>query len=330
MGLFDKMKKKAKELKDDIKDQFDGDEEEEKEEKEEVIAEEEVKNEVVDEDEDYDEDIDDDDDDDDDDDVDVSKMPSGWEKYSEEEILGKISVVALEYSQRGDDESYLKEVGFDNEDHLMGFKTHFETQLCEKRGISIYDLMAISQKAMVDEQLKSGAAQTGEGGLMEPVEGISCEDWAKASAALASGKTQEEAIALIGVDLAKWDIVNNEWTTRMSNDHTMVISQVYSKAFTGSATGNMGGAGDFNEEKFPYELWLEIGVAQDKLTSQGKDPQQVLASFGLTVTDWSTGSSYWMQQMATDYEKYIKIDNELRPVYEEKYKAGSVHDDIEF
>lgn len=320
MGLFDKMKKKAKELKEEIKDEFFDDDDDEKDE-----VEEEMEDDV--------DDIDDeteDDDDDMDDDVDVTKMPTGWDSYSEEEVLGKISVVALEYSQRGEDEAYLQEMGFDNEDHLMGFKTHFETQLAEKRGISLYDVMAISQKAMVDEQLKSGAEQTGEGGLMEPVEGITCEDWAKASAALASGKTQEEAIALIGVDAAKWDIVNNEWMTRMSNDQTMVISQVYSKAFGASATGNMGGAGSFNEESFPYEKYLEVMVAQDKLTSQGKDPQQILGSFGLTVTDWSNAGAYWAQQMATDYEKYIKIDNELRPQFEEKYKAGSVHDDIEF
>lgn len=319
MGLFDKMKKKAQELTDNVKD-----------EKEEVKEEEveEVVDEVVDEEEDYDEDTDDDDDDDEEEET--FDMPKSWEQYSEDEVLGRLGVVFLEYSQRGDDESYLKEEGFKNEDHLMGFKNQYEMGIAEKRGMSVYDLMALTQKAMVDQQLKNAEGMKGEGGIMEPVDGISCEEWAKANAAIASGTAQEEAIKLIGVDLAKWDVVNNEWTTRMSNDHSMVISQVYSKAFTASATGNMGGAGDFNEESFPYEKWLEVGVAQDKLTAQGKDPQQVLASFGMTVTDWSTASSYWAQQMATDYEKYIKIDNELRPVFEDKYKAGSVHDDIEF
>ena len=324
MGLFDKMKNKAQELKDNIKEEYFDDDEEKKEELKEEDSVEEIE-EVQNEDE---EDIDDDEEEEDD--TNVTKMPVGWDQYSEEEILGKIAVVALEYSQRGDDVNYLKEEGFENEDHLMGFKTHFETSLAEKRGISLYDIMGLSQQAMQKQMLKNADGMKDEGGVMEPVEGISCEDWAKASAALASGKSQDEAIAMIGVDLAKWDIVNNEWTTRMSNDQTFTITQVYSNAFTASATGNLGGAGDFNEENFPYEKWLEIGVAQDKLTSQGKDPQQVLASIGLTVTDWSTGSAYWAQKMATDYEKYIKEDNRLRPIYEEKYKAGSVHDDIEF
>ena len=325
MGLFDKMKNKAKELTDNIKDEFIDDDEEQKEELtvEEVEEEEEVSE--------PDEDSDDEDfDDDEDDDTEVPKMPTGWDQYTEEEILGKIAVVALEYSQRGEDENYLREEGFENEDHLMGFKTHFETSLAEKRGISLYDVMGLSTQAMQKQMLQNAEGMKEEGGIMEPVEGISCEEWAKASAALASGTSQDEAIKLIGVDLAKWDIVNNEWQTRMLNDTSFTVTQVYSNAFTASATGNLGGAGDFNEENFPYEKWLEIGVAQNKLTLQGKDPQQVLASFGLTVTDWSTGSAYWAQKMATDYEKYMKIDTELRPVYEEKYKAGSVHDDIEF
>ena len=319
MGLFDKMKNKAKELKDNIKDEF-TDDDEEKDENEEICEE----------DDDTEEMTDINDDDDDDDDTDVTVMPTGWQQYSDEEVLGKISVVALEYSQRGEDENYLREEGLQNEDHLMGFKTHFENEFAEKRGISLYDVMGIATQATQKMMLQNAEGMKDEGGIMEPVEGINCEEWAKANAAIASGTSQDEAIKMIGVDLAKWDIVNNEWTTRMSNDTSFTISQVYGNAFSASATGNLGGIADINEENFPYEKWVEVRVAQDKITSQGKDAQQVLASFGLTVTDWSNVSAFWSQKTTTDVEKYYKEDVRLTAIYEEKYKAGSVHDDIEF
>jgi hypothetical protein len=324
MGLFDKIKKKAEELKDDLFDKDDDKKEEKFVDKDDDVDE----DDVVDEDEDEDED--EEEQEDDNDDIDVVKMPIGWDKYTDEEILGRISIVALEYNQKGDDVSVLKKEGFDNEDHLMGFKTYFETSYAKKKGISIYDVMGISTRATQDMMMKNAEGMKGSGGIMEPVQGISCEEWAKANAAIASGKPADEAYKLIGVDAAKWDAVNNEWTTRMSNDTSFTIMQVYSKAFTASSTGNLGGLDQINDTNFPFEKWLEVQVAQDKLHAQGKDPQQILGSFGMTVTDWSNASAYWTQKMATDYEKYIKEDNRLRPIYEEKYKAGSVHDDIEF
>lgn len=268
--------------------------------------------------------------DDDDDDFDETQMPKGWEKYTDEEILGRIGLVALEFNQRDEDEEYLKEEGFENEDHLMGFKDYFENHYAEKKGISIYDVMGIAQKAVGDLKVSEAETKKGAGGIMEPVEGVSCENWATANAAIMSGKPQDQVFASIGVDMAKWDRVNNEWQTRMSNDTSFTITQIYSNAFTASATGNLGSASEINEENFPYEKYIEITVAQDRLTSQGRDPQQVLGTFGLTVTDWSNAGAFWSQKIASDFEFYNKEHNRLTPIYEEKYKAGSIHDDIEF
>ncbi|NJO87654.1 MAG: hypothetical protein HC831_00845 [Chloroflexia bacterium] len=61
-------------------------------------------------------------------------MPKGWENLSDDEILGKLGPVALEYNQQGEDVSYLKKQGFENEDHLMGFTTYFQKYGCRKTG----------------------------------------------------------------------------------------------------------------------------------------------------------------------------------------------------
>ncbi len=335
MGFFNKLKDKAKQAAEKVQDEILDNKEEVEEINEDDLQEEDdedidqIENEDVDDDLDDDDD-DDNDDDDDDDDVDVTKTPTGWENYSDDEILGKLSIVALEYNNRGEDESYLKAEGFENEDHLMGFKDHFQNTVAQKRGISLLDLAGQMAQATQQEMIKSAETKKGEGGIMQPVEGISCEDWAKVNAKIASGGNKDEAIKEIGVDSAKWDTVNNEWQTRMSNDTTFTISQIYGNAFNASATGNLGAVSDINEDNFPYEKYVEISVAQDKLTSMGKDPQEILASFGLTVVDWSNVSSFWSQKFNENTEKYYHQYTELTKKYEEKYKSGSVHNDIEF
>jgi len=76
--------------------------------------------------------------------------------------------------------------------------------------------------------------------LLEPVEGITLDQWAQANAKLASGGTTDEVIKGLSIDAPKWDRVNNEWLTRMSNDTSFTIATKYSAAFNQSATGNLG------------------------------------------------------------------------------------------
>ncbi len=313
MGLFDKLKNKAENA-------FGKDQPENNNQDDEII------NET----EEVDEEEEEDDEEEEKDNFDVTQMPRGWENLSDDDVLGKIGVVGLEYYNRKDDINYLKEEGFENERHLYKFKEYFENMVAQKRGISLMDLAGQVAIAQQNYMLKQAQTKTGAGGALEPVEGISCEDWAMVNAKIASGGKLEDSIKLIGIDLAKWDRVNNEWLTRMSNDISGTISNVYAKAFSSSSSGNLGGTAAINEQNFPYEKYVEIFVAQEKLNAQGKDAQQILASFGLTVVDWSNASAFWFQKFHENTEKYYHEEQRLRKIYEEKYKAGSIHGDIEF
>jgi hypothetical protein len=319
MGFFDKLKNKAEQALSNIPGNNNQDEELNK---QSVEMEEDL--------DDEDKDIEEEDDEDEGPDFDVTKMPKGWENLSDDDVLGKIGVVGLEYYNRNDDLNYLIEEGFVSERHLGAFKEYFENMLAEKRGISLLALAGQAGIAQQNYMLKLAGNMTGAGGLLEPVEGITCEDWAMVNAKIASGGAVEESIKLIGVDLAKWDRVNKEWETRMSNDISGTLSNVYAKAFTTSASGNLGGKDQINEQNFPYEKYVEIFVAQEKLNAQGKDAQSILASFGLSVVDWSTASAFWFQKFHENTEKYFYEEQRLRKIFEEKYKAGSIHGDIEF
>jgi hypothetical protein len=167
---------------------------------------------------------------------------------------------------------------------------------------------------------------------LEPFEGISLEQWAGANAKLASGGKTEDVIKDLGVDAPKWDRVNNEWLTRMKNDTTFTISTKYAAAFTSSASGNLGGGAAINEESCSFEKYVESMVAQDVLGKQGRDAQDVLKDFGMTVADFSNVSTFWSGKMMSDFSlamKMSQLDAEYRKKYSEM-SGGNVHSDLEF
>jgi hypothetical protein len=167
---------------------------------------------------------------------------------------------------------------------------------------------------------------------LEPYEDISLEQWAGANAKLASGGKTEDVVKDLGIDMPKWDRVNAEWLTRMKNDTTFTISTKYAAAFTNSASGNLGSGSSINADSFPFEKYVECMVAQDVLGKQGRDAQDVLKDFGMTVADYSNVASYWSGKMMQDYTiamKMSQLDAEYRKKYSEM-TGGDANSDLEF
>jgi hypothetical protein len=167
--------------------------------------------------------------------------------------------------------------------------------------------------------------------ILDPVEGITLEQWASVNAKLASGTSTDEAIKAIGVDAPKWDRVNAEWLTRMKNDTSFTISTKYAAAFNTNATGNLGSGAAVNADSYPFEKFVEVMIAQEVLTKQGRDGQEILKDFGLTIADYSNISSYWTGKMMLDYSLAAKMA-QLSDEYRKKYESmsGSSHSDLEF
>ena len=73
-------------------------------------------------------------------------------------------------------------------------------------------------------------------------------------------------------------------------------------------------------------------VAQDVLGKQGRDAQDVLKDFGLTVADYSNISAYWSGKMMSDFSYAMKMQ-QLMNEYKLKYESmtpGDTNKDIEF
>jgi len=169
------------------------------------------------------------------------------------------------------------------------------------------------------------------GALLEPVEGVTLEDWATANAKMVSGTTKEEICSLLGIDAPKWDRVNEEWLARMKNDTSFTISTKYAAAFNQSASGNLGKGGAAAGQAISFEKYVEAMVAQDVLGKQGRDAQDVLKDFGMTVADYSNVSSHWSSKMMSDFSLAMKMQT-LMNEYKAKYEAmkPDSHSDLEF
>lgn len=167
--------------------------------------------------------------------------------------------------------------------------------------------------------------------LLEPVNGVTVEQWAGASAALAAlgttGTPQQvaEAQARFGLDAASYDAANAGWGAKMQRDTTGVIAAKFGEAFTASQGLPTGGAG---AEPCSFEKYIEIMTAQEAWAQQGLDIGTMLQqTFGIQIVDYSNYSTYWSPKMSTDMN-YINQMEPLRQKYLAKYSGGSMDDDL--
>jgi len=211
----------------------------------------------------------------------------------------------------------------------------------------INDIMHVKMKATQDYMMKGMQAQMAPGGKLagevEPVEGVSLEQWAEQQVRIASGGTLDDVCKALGCDKAKWDRVSAEWNARMSRDTTATIAMAYGNAFTKAqakpgvgnskyaAAAQNPGKGDL---PMPLEQYVEIMEAQNALTAQGQDAQAVLKKLGISVMDWSNlgawFSAYFSENALRNDGAIHKEFTRLTEKYKAKYASVKSDADISF
>ncbi len=187
--------------------------------------------------------------------------------------------------------------------------------------------------------------QAGGSGLMDPVHGITLEDWAGANAKIVSGTALEDLLRVLGVEKPQWDEASATWMARMSADATFSITTAYAAAFTDSNIGRFANSGlavapdsaAKTAAMDSLELYTEIFCAQSTAYQFGMDgAQYVKDTWGLSLMDTSAIGMHWSQQMQDDMG-LMRAYSDLMDTYNAKYKAqfaaaqgGNVGDDIEF
>jgi len=108
----------------------------------------------------------------------------------------------------------------------------------------------------------------------------------------------------------------------------------YSSIFNGTAAGNLPPKKEFTESTYPIEKYAEVTVAMEFLGKQGRDAQDVLKDFGLTVADYSNlGSFYTKKIFMSPMGLGMKFQNsimEYRAKYEKIIQNDGTHDDLQY
>ena len=189
--------------------------------------------------------------------------------------------------------------------------------------------------------------------LLQPIEGVSIQQYAQLQAKKMAGMSQEDFIKLLaqnGMDLEKFSRVEAGWNERMSADATAAVATEYGKAFGMAGAGQYGAdaqaAGGFSttaagttgqtaqgEAGISFEKYCEVQGAQTAWANTGQDVNAMLQStFNMSALDFSNLSANFMSKMAAD-PNMMQQYTELTAKYEKHYTdaaGGGQDDDIDF
>lgn len=183
--------------------------------------------------------------------------------------------------------------------------------------------------------------------LLEPIHGISLEDYSAACAKLGSGLSEEAIAKALGVELPVWQEVNLLWPERMKQDQTYEImtlfGQYFAQAgqhpkFSNAVNGGAEDAGYTAQIKADKDFYQELEVARNVAYEYGLDGAQWIADkYGITLGDFQIAASKWNTQIHADIQADFQEYTQKQDAYNAKYRqlfasaqGGNVADDITF
>jgi hypothetical protein len=225
----------------------------------------------------------------------------------------------------------ISKLGFQSGGHWEKFRNWGCDYWGRKTGEGAHDIeFRMGGIAREKIMAKQAAAMSGPGGALSPVEGVDLKTWARLQAGVAGGGNFDALLAQAGIDRARWDRVSAEWLARMQTDTTFTIANEYGAAFAGAGQGQFGAqaahaaavgvGGNLSNEPMPFERWVECMEAQNAAAERGEDAAAVIASFGLSVMDWSNASMFWSKKQQQEATKYYNLYIELSAKYAAKYR----------
>jgi hypothetical protein len=262
-----------------------------------------------------------------------------------------VKAFALDDAQAKGDEAYdakLKELGLRNKNHWYRVRETFTLHFQKEPGW---------QQAMIDARMggvkaQMAAAANAKGGLFDPVEGITLEQYATLQvrrSKLAGPDEWPKLLAEYACDEAKWAQVDKVFMARMSDPSdpmaTAAFATEYGKFFSQASTGQFAagakagakGMGlDSSHKKVkdapepvPFERYVEIMTAQSCWAEAGKDVNAMLKKvFNMTAVDWSNLGAYWSQKMLADVAIVSQL-SELQAKYKPRYQTAEQDDDLQ-
>jgi hypothetical protein len=188
--------------------------------------------------------------------------------------------------------------------------------------------------------------------LLQPIHGISLQDYAAASSKMANGVSIDAIVKALGVEMPIWDEASALWISRMQQDSTFTVISLMGTYFAdaakhpklGSLTPGAAAsspAGQSNLEKLATDRYFyeELCGARTAAYQYGMDGAQWIQDiFGSTLGDFQSVAMQYMQQQNNNWNSneimhYHQYQEEKQKEYAAKFAAeqgGNVADDIEF
>jgi hypothetical protein len=195
----------------------------------------------------------------------------------------------------------------------------------------------------------SSAKNDGSNPLLEPIHGISLQDYAVASAKMANGVSVEAIAKALGIEKPVWDEASTLWIARMQEDSSFTVTTLFSTYFgdvnshpkLGSLTSGGADGSNPNLEKLENDRYFyeELCGARQAAYEYGLDGAQwILDNYGISLGDFQAVAMKHMQTQnnSFDADKIIHFSNymqEKQSEYAAKFAAeqgGNVADDVEF
>jgi hypothetical protein len=245
-------------------------------------------------------------------------------------------IVQFEALVKGGDENKVKAAGFKNMDHIRYVISYSKKDLKKAYAETQSFLDEANKKSQ--QQMNSNVDAAKKGGLLDPIKGISMEDWAAANVKIGGGMPLNDVLKVLGVEKPVWDEVAAEWMSRMQQDTTFALAKVYGDAFTNPNIGKFASAGGAaaqggNEAvekiKNDFEEYIKIMCHQNMASTQGIDANAILKQYGLTAADWGMVSGHWAPQMATNVNMSMRMAA-LMDKYNGEFAAPKAGSDIDF
>ena len=178
--------------------------------------------------------------------------------------------------------------------------------------------------------------------MLQPIHGISLQDYAAAASKMTNGMSAEEVCKRLGIDMPVWDEANQLWVKRMQQDQTMAVMSLYGQYFGSANTHpkfsdskNSSNKGEDylteiqNDEAFYYEL---NGARQAAYEAGLDGAQWIQDNYGISLGDFQSVAMKWMSNMS-NIQKMLQYQEQKQREYAEKFSkemGGGVADDIEF
>lgn len=196
-----------------------------------------------------------------------------------------------------------------------------------------------------------GYAQADTGNpLLEPIHGISLEDYAAMALKLSSGSDLNAVCQAMGIESAVWEEVNTLWGKRMQEDASFQVVTLYGQYFATAGNhpklANLSGApvsaaGQANLEKIKTDRYFyeELCGARQAAYEYGLDGAQwILDNFGITLGDFqSVASQYSIEQNKNWSAEQILHFHDYQETKQKEYAAkfaaeqgGNIADDVNF